>query len=229
MRHVRCSPAATTRNQTPSQHGHSAVSAARRKSTTMARGSDAESGARVPRERADGGCSVQAEAVHAARGDGRGRRHVQSRTRLLASALPPSLFEHDLVTVFQVGWTAPVSRGVDGLAEQVLDALDDSQTSDQDLQFGLRVLRRELRKQRRPARRGARATGSRPSPRSNLPNVGGADVALRRVSGDAVERLEPGRPAAVHGESSRLPVHRGTTVTSPRSTAFLQSLTELLV
>lgn len=55
---------------------------------------------------------------------------------------------HDLVTVFQAGWTV-LHRDVSmAAAGQLLVALDDVRTSDRDLQLGLRVLRRELKKQR---------------------------------------------------------------------------------
>ena len=60
-------------------------------------------------------------------------------------ASPPP-FEHDLVTVFQVGWTVLYRDVSMTAADQLLDALDHVQSSDQDIQFGLRVLRRELHK-----------------------------------------------------------------------------------
>jgi hypothetical protein len=53
----------------------------------------------------------------------------------------------DLVTVFRVGW-AVLHRDVTMVgARLLLDALGHVQTSDRELQFGLRALARELRKQ----------------------------------------------------------------------------------
>jgi hypothetical protein len=53
-----------------------------------------------------------------------------------------------LVTVFQVGWSV-VHREISlAAADGVLDALDNLQINDPQLQFGLRVLGRELRKER---------------------------------------------------------------------------------
>ena len=70
------------------------------------------------------------------------------------------------MTVFQVGWTVLVSRRLDDVADQLLAALDHVRINDQDIQFGLHVLRREVRREREAARRGARANGSRPCLRS---------------------------------------------------------------
>jgi hypothetical protein len=56
--------------------------------------------------------------------------------------------KHNLVTVFQVGWTI-LHRDVSMVAAgQLLHALDNMQSSDRDLQLELYVLRRELHKQR---------------------------------------------------------------------------------
>lgn len=53
----------------------------------------------------------------------------------------------DLVTVFRAGW-AVLHRDVSlPSAAGVIDALDDLQLTDQELQFGLRVLRRELHRE----------------------------------------------------------------------------------
>jgi hypothetical protein len=60
----------------------------------------------------------------------------------------PSPIEHDLLTVFEVGWTILYRDVSMAAADRVLAALDAVQSSDQDLQFGLHTLRRELRKQR---------------------------------------------------------------------------------
>ena len=58
---------------------------------------------------------------------------------------PPAATQ-DLVTVFRVGW-AVLQRDVSMVAaRRLLDALGLVQTSDRDLQFGLRALARELRK-----------------------------------------------------------------------------------
>ena len=53
-----------------------------------------------------------------------------------------------LVTVFQVGWTVLHLDVSMFAAARVIEVLDGIQSSDQDLQFDLRVLRRELHKQR---------------------------------------------------------------------------------
>jgi len=59
----------------------------------------------------------------------------------------PPAATHDLVTVFRVGW-AVLHRDVTMVAARLLlDALGHVQTSDRDIQIGLRVLARELRKQ----------------------------------------------------------------------------------
>ena len=55
---------------------------------------------------------------------------------------------HTLVTIFQVGWSVLYRDVSMVVADRVLAALDHVRTSDADLQFGLRVLRRELHKQR---------------------------------------------------------------------------------
>ena len=54
-----------------------------------------------------------------------------------------------LVTVFQVGWTILHNEVSTIAARQVVDVLDGMQVSDRDVQFELRVLRRELRQQLR--------------------------------------------------------------------------------
>jgi len=93
------------------------------------------------------GCSVQSRPF---------RRHeamdaVAATCNLGLECWPPEWpppFEHNLVTVFQVGWTV-LYRDVSMVAaDQLLAALDHVQTSDQVIQFGLRVLRLELRKER---------------------------------------------------------------------------------
>jgi hypothetical protein len=53
------------------------------------------------------------------------------------------------VTVFRVGWTILHNEVSTIAARQVIDALDGLQVSDRDVQFELRVLRRELRQQLR--------------------------------------------------------------------------------
>ena len=54
--------------------------------------------------------------------------------------------QHDLVTVFQVGWTI-LHREVSMVAAaQLLTGLDQVRTSDRDVQLGLHALRRELQK-----------------------------------------------------------------------------------
>ena len=62
-------------------------------------------------------------------------------------AWPPSV-EHDLVAVFQVGYSVLYRDVSMSVAERLLDTLDLVESSDQDVQFGLHILRRELRKQR---------------------------------------------------------------------------------
>ena len=59
----------------------------------------------------------------------------------------PASSSCDLIAVFQVGW-AVLHREVSMRAGTLLiEALDDLQTSDPELQFGLRVLRRELHRE----------------------------------------------------------------------------------
>ncbi len=61
----------------------------------------------------------------------------------------PAASTDGLVTVFQVGWTILHNEVSTIAAKQVIDALDGMQVSDRDVQFELRVLRRELRQQLR--------------------------------------------------------------------------------
>jgi hypothetical protein len=93
------------------------------------------------------GCSVQArpfterEAMDA----------VAATCNLGLECWPPTWRpsrEHDLITVFQVGWTVLHREVAMVTADRLLDALSQVQSSDQDVQFGIRALRRELRKQR---------------------------------------------------------------------------------
>lgn len=61
----------------------------------------------------------------------------------------PAASTNGLVTVFQVGWTILHNDVSTIAARQVIDVLDGMQVSDRDVQFELRVLRRELRQQLR--------------------------------------------------------------------------------
>lgn len=61
----------------------------------------------------------------------------------------PAASTDGLVTVFQVGWTILHNEVSTIAARQVVDVLDGMQVSDRDVQFELRVLRRELRQQLR--------------------------------------------------------------------------------
>ena len=82
-------------------------------------------------------------------------------------------------TVFRVGW-AVLQRDVSMVAARLLDALGLVQTSDRDLQFGLRALARELRKHAKAGAPWRRGPARRPRV-ARSSGLGGADCALRRV------------------------------------------------
>jgi hypothetical protein len=64
-------------------------------------------------------------------------------------ALPDTfLIDHDLVSVFEVGWAVLHEHVSMFVAEQLLFALSDLRSSDPDIQKGLNTLRRELTRQR---------------------------------------------------------------------------------
>jgi hypothetical protein len=97
------------------------------------------------------GCSVQGRAFvpHEA------RDAVAATCNLGLECWPrhwgPSL-EAGLVTIFRVGWSVLYREISLKTAEALIETLDQIQTSDQELQFDLRVLRRELNRERQAGR-----------------------------------------------------------------------------
>jgi len=139
---------------------------------------------------------------------------------------------HTLVTIFQVGWSA-LYRDVSMVAaDRVLDALDHVRTSDADLQFGLRVLRRELHKQREAGtpwgvceRLDVLATLDLPAWAALTALLDEYPVMLANVSALSSQRRGDRRPLTVNPSEFQC-------ISNPQHVAavheFLGSLTELL-
>jgi Family of unknown function (DUF6178) len=76
--------------------------------------------------------------------------HSASSPRKLNTAMPPDglLTDHDLVTVFEVGWFVLYQDVSLFVADQLMSMLADLRCTDADTRDGLRALRRTLEKQR---------------------------------------------------------------------------------
>ena len=77
-------------------------------------------------------------------------RRVHRRQRI-DTAMPPNAFlvDHDLVTAFEVGWSALYQDVSLFVADQLVSTLADLHCVDADTRRGLRALRRKLEKQRK--------------------------------------------------------------------------------
>jgi uncharacterized protein DUF6178 len=91
------------------------------------------------------GCRVQDRALTAQEA----AEAVTATCNLALECWPPqwnAAVDHDLVTLFQAGWSMLHRDVCMHAAQRLAESLDDIRSSDRDLEMGLFVLRRELRK-----------------------------------------------------------------------------------